>query len=328
MLLDIAYVIIGLAVLMWSADKFIDGAAGTATYFGMSPLMVGMLIVGFGTSAPEIVVSAFAAFDGNPGIALGNAYGSNIANIGLVLGITALLYPLSVGSRIVRREIPLLVLVLLLCFGLLYDFSLSRIEAIILLLVIVVIMIFNTFYSNEQDSLSSELSEESSDREQITLGKALFSLVIGLVLLLLSSKYLVDGAVGIAQYFGVSDLVIGLTVIAVGTSLPELASSMAAAKKGESDIVLGNIIGSSLFNALAVVGIAGVIKPLQIENIFLYRDFSTGFILTLLLWFFTFGIRGKAELTRQQGGFLLLAYIAYTVYLLITMKGEPLLPLL
>ncbi|MBS9781800.1 MAG: calcium/sodium antiporter [Gammaproteobacteria bacterium] len=322
MLLDIIYVIGGLAVLMWSADKFIEGAADTATYFGMSPLMVGMLIVGFGTSAPEMVVSAFAAVEGNPGIALGNAYGSNIANIGLVLAFTLLLYPLSVGSRIVRREIPLLVVILLLCFGLFYDLALSRIEAIIFLLAIAIIMVFNTFYSNEKDDLTQELNENAdADTDSPSLGKSLITLIIGLVLLLLSSKYLVDGAVGIAQYFGVSDLVIGLTVIAVGTSLPELASSIAAAKKGESDIVLGNIIGSCLFNALAVVGIAGVIKPLQIEKIFLYRDFSTGFVLTILLWIFAFGIRGKAKLTRSKGALLLCVYIAYTVYLLMTMKG-------
>lgn len=320
MLVDVLLVVVGLVVLVWSADKFIDGAADTATYFGMSPLMVGMLIVGFGTSAPEMVVSAFAAFDGNPGIALGNAYGSNIANIGLVLGMTALMYPLTVGSRIVRREIPILVLVLLLCLGLLYDLSLGRIEAVIMLLAIVVIMIFNTFYSNEQDSLADEFNEEDNETTP-TLGKSLITLVVGLVLLLLSSKYLVDGAVGIAQYFGVSDLVIGLTVIAIGTSLPELASSIAAAKKGESDIVLGNIIGSCLFNALAVVGIAGVIKPLQIAPIFLHRDFATGFILILLLWFFAFGLRGKAQLTRTKGGVLLFGYVAYTVYLLLTMQA-------
>lgn len=320
MLVDVLLVVVGLAVLVWSADKFIDGAADTATYFGMSPLMVGMLIVGFGTSAPEMVVSAFAAFDGNPGIALGNAYGSNIANIGLVLGITALMYPLTVGSRIVRREIPILVLVLLLCLGLLYDLSLGRIEAVIMLLAIVVIMIFNTFYSNEQDSLADEFNEEDNEATP-TLGKSLITLVVGLVLLLLSSKYLVDGAVGIAQYFGVSDLVIGLTVIAIGTSLPELASSIAAAKKGESDIVLGNIIGSCLFNALAVVGIAGVIKPLDIAPIFLHRDFATGFMLTVLLWAFAFGIRGKAQLTRTKGGVLLFGYAAYTVYLLLTMQA-------
>lgn len=322
MLIDSLYVIIGLIVLVWSADKFIDGAAATATHLGMSPLMVGMLIVGFGTSAPEMVVSAFAALEGNPGIALGNAYGSNIANIGLVLGITALLYPLTVGSRIVRREMPLLVLVLLVCFGFLYDGTLNRIEAAIMLLAIVVIMIFNTFYGNEGDSLTEEIKHADNTSETPEpLGKSLIWLVIGLALLLLSSNYLVKGAVGIAQFFGVSDLIIGLTVIAIGTSLPELASSLSAAKKGESDIVLGNIIGSCLFNALAVVGIAGIVRPMTVDPIFLPRDFATGFFLTLLLWVFVFGIRKAANISRKEGGMLLLIYLTYTGHLLMTLKG-------
>lgn len=318
MLLDLIYVAVGLAVLIWSADRFIDGSAVTATYLGMSPLLVGMLIVGFGTSAPEMIVSAFAALEDNPGIALGNAYGSNIANIGLVLAITLLLYPLAVGSRIIRREIPLLIVALLLCFGFLYNLFLSRTEALIMLVAILAIVVYNTFSPTAEETLIEQPSPK--DNQPIpSLKNAVFNLVIGLVLLLLSSKYLVDGAVGIAQFFGVSDLIIGLTVIAIGTSLPELASSLAAAKKGESDIVLGNIIGSCLFNALAVVGIAGIIKPLAVEPIFLYRDFLAGFILTLLLWVFAFGRRGKAKLTRLEGGALLLGYFAYTGYLLATL---------
>lgn len=319
MLLNLVFVVVGLIVLLWSADKFIDGAAGTATHFGMSPLMVGMLIIGFGTSAPEMIVSAFAAMGGNSGIALGNAYGSNIANIGLVLGVTALLYPLAVGSRIVRREIPMLVLVLLVCFGFLYDGTLSRVESIIMLLAIAVIVVFNTFYSNDNDSLAEELQNQSQTVNE--LPKSLMWLMIGLALLLISSNYLVKGAVGIAEYFGVSDLVIGLTVIAIGTSLPELASSIAAAKKGESDMVLGNIIGSCLFNVLAVVGISGSINAMPVEPIFLQRDFSTGFILTIMLWVFAFGIRGRAMVSKKEGGILLLGYTVYTGYLLATLQS-------
>lgn len=319
MLLNLVFVVVGLIVLLWSADKFIDGAAGTATHFGMSPLMVGMLIIGFGTSAPEMIVSAFAAMGGNSGIALGNAYGSNIANIGLVLGVTALLYPLAVGSRIVRREIPMLVLVLLVCFGFLYDGTLSRVESIIMLLAIAVIVVFNTFYSNDNDSLAEELQNQSQAVNE--LPKSLMWLMIGLALLLISSNYLVKGAVGIAEYFGVSDLVIGLTVIAIGTSLPELASSIAAAKKGESDMVLGNIIGSCLFNVLAVVGISGSINAMPVEPIFLQRDFSTGFILTIMLWVFAFGIRGRAMVSKKEGGILLLGYTVYTGYLLVTLQS-------
>ncbi len=317
MLTDIALVIGGLIVLLWSADKFIDGAAGTASYLGMSPLMVGMLIVGFGTSAPEMIVSAFAALEGSSGIALGNAYGSNIANIGLVLGITALFYPLLVSSRIVRREIPLLVLVLLVCFGFLYDGVLTRIEAVIMLLAIIVIVIFNTFYNGDDDALNNEFNNENEQEETQKLSTSIFWLIVGLVLLLVSSKYLVKGAVGIAELFGVSDLIIGLTVIAIGTSLPELASSLAAAKKGESEMVLGNIIGSCLFNALAVVGISGAIKTMSVTEIFLQRDFLT----TLVLWLFTFGIRKKAQITRLNGAVFLAGYIGYTAYLLITLQA-------
>lgn len=320
MLVDIIYVIVGLVVLVWSADKFIDGAAATATHFGMSPLLVGMLIVGFGTSAPEMVVSAFAAIDGNPGIALGNAYGSNIANIGLVLGITALLYPLSVGSRIVRREIPLLILVTLLSFGLFFDELISRVEALIMILAMCVLLVYSTFYGNDNDDLTQSIKEhESHDNEP--LSKSLLWLFVGLGLLLLSSHYLVEGAVGIAEFFAVSDLVIGLTVIAIGTSLPELAATITAAKKGESDIALGNIIGSCLFNALAVVGIAGIVRPITLEPVFLSRDFVAASILTLLLWGFAFGIRKAAVISRLQGAIFLIGYLVYTGYLLMTLNA-------
>lgn len=321
MLLDIIYVLVGLIVLVWSADKFIDGAAAAATHFGLSPLLVGILIVGFGTSAPEMVVSAFAAFDGNPGIALGNAYGSNITNIGLVLGVTTLLYPLSVGSRIVRREIPLLILVMLLSFGFFYDELINRTEAVIMLMVMLVLLIYNAFYSNKNDNLAAELDASGELVSGEPLLKSLLSLLIGLLLLLVSSHYLVKGAVGIAEAFGVSDLVIGLTVIAIGTSLPELAATIAAARKGESDIALGNIIGSCMFNALAVVGIAGIIRPVMIEPIFLSRDFVASAILLIMLWLFTFGIRGQSMISKKEGGALLLGYIAYTAYLLLTLQS-------
>ena len=322
MLFDIVYVIVGLIVLIWSADKFIDGAAEVARYFGMSSLMVGMLIVGFGTSAPEMVVSVFAATGGNPGIALGNAYGSNIANIGLVLGVTCIFYPLSVGSRIVRREIPLLVLALLVCFGFLVDNQLSRVESYLMLGMIVIIMMFNAFYGSDGDNLVAEINQDaSSDSGRAPLSKSLLILFMGLALLLLSSHYLVDGAVGIAEFFGVDDLLIGLTVVAVGTSLPELASSIAAARKGESDIVLGNIVGSCLFNALSVVGIAGAIKPMSLSPVFLPRDFATGFFLTLLLWGFAFGLRKATNISKKEGALMLLVYVAYMGYLLLTLKS-------
>ncbi|MGY0399521.1 MAG: calcium/sodium antiporter [Ostreibacterium sp.] len=322
MLLDIIYIIASLVILVWSADKFIEGAAGAATYCGMPPLLVGILIVGFGTSAPEIFVSVFAAANGNPEIALGNAYGSNITNIGLVLGITALCYPLAVSARIIRRELPLLVLALLLSLLFFYGGKLNRIEAIIMLIIMVGILLFTIFYNTEEKGLAEEFSKtQESDCPKTSLIQSLLWLLIGLALLLLSSKYLVDSAVNIAKVLGVSDLVIGLTVIAIGTSLPELVTSLVAAKKGQSDIVFGNIIGSSLFNALVVTSIAGVIQPIPITNIFLQRDFITTIVLTLLLWILTFATRTSAKMNKKEGGLLLLTYLGYTTYLLLTLKG-------
>lgn len=319
--LNIGLVIFCLCILVWSADIFINNAANLANQLGMPTFLVGMLIVGFGTSAPEMVVSVFASLDNNAGIALGNAYGSNIANIGLVLGVTVVAYPFVVSSRIVKREIPLLVVALIVCYGFLADFNLTRIEAALMLLMIVVLMIFNTIYGNaEHDPLDDALVAEVAAKqpeEQSSILKLLLFLLLGLGLLLISAHYLVQSAVSIAKSCGVSDLFIGLTIVAIGTSLPELASSLVAAKKGESDIVLGNIIGSCLFNALAVVGIAGVVAPLHVSSLFLYRDLLTGFLLTLLLWVFVFGLKKPQKLTRLKGGVLLLSYAIYSGVLLL-----------
>ncbi|MPV85358.1 calcium/sodium antiporter [Ostreibacterium oceani] len=324
MLINGLFVVVGLVVLIWSADRFIDGASATARHFGMPALLVGMLIVGFGTSAPELAVSALASLGGNSGIAVGNAYGSNIANIGLVLAITALIYPLSVSSRIVRREIPWLLVILLLSFAFFYDREINRIEAAAMFFGMFIILIFSAYYGNEDDALTQEITQEINEKEstsaQQPLSKAILSLGIGLLLLLISSHFLVKGAVAIAQFFGLSDLIIGLTIIAIGTSLPELASAIAAAKKNEPDIVLGNIIGSCLFNSMAVVGLAGMIKPMTVSPIFLQRDFVACVVLTIMLWVFAFGIKGVAKITRKEGGMLLAGYIGYSVYLLMTLQ--------
>lgn len=249
--------IVGLALLVWSADRFVEGSASTARYFGMPPLLIGMVIVGFGTSAPEMVVSALAAFEGSPGIALGNAYGSNIANIALILGVTALISPIMVHSTVLRKELPILTLLTILSVALIADLDLSRLDALVLLPVFGGLMAWTIYQGlkRKDDSLANEIEAETSEKE-MPLKRAVFWLVVGLLMLIASSRILVWGAVEIAQIFGVSDMIIGLTVVAVGTSLPELASSVIAARKGEHDIALGNVLGSNLFNTLAVVGIA------------------------------------------------------------------------
>jgi cation:H+ antiporter len=273
MLIAILALIAGLVLLVWSADRFVEGSASTARHFGMPPLLIGMVIVGFGTSAPEMVVSALASINGNAGIALGNAYGSNIANIALILGVTALISPIMVHSTVLRKELPILTLVTLLTVVLIADLDLTRLDAVILLLVFGGLMTWTIYQGLKQktDSLAKEVEVETAEKA-MPLKRAVFWLVAGLLMLIASSRILVWGAVEIAQIFGVSDMIIGLTIVAVGTSLPELASSVIAARKGEHDIALGNILGSNLFNTLAVVGIAGTIHPFAVEPETLSRD--------------------------------------------------------
>ena len=317
MTLAFTAVIFGLALLVWSADRFVEGSAATAKHFGVPPLLIGMVVIGFGTSAPEMVVSALSASQGNPGIALGNAYGSNIANIAMVLGFTALVRPITVHSQVLRKELPVLALVTVLAAWQVMDGSITRIDAWTLLGVFAVFMGWTIWQgmSNTSDTLAKEMEQEL-EMKHIPLRQSLIWLVVGLVLLIISSRILVWGAVDIAQAFGVSDVVIGLTVIAVGTSLPELASSLVAARKGEHDIALGNIIGSNMFNTLAVVGIAGAISPMSVGPDVLTRDVLLMSVLTISLFIIGIPHSGRlGRINRLEGAGLLTCYIAYTVYL-------------
>ncbi|MBV7470250.1 calcium/sodium antiporter [Aeromonas sp. sif0611] len=317
MTLAFVALIAGLALLVWSADKFVDGAAATARYAGMPPLLIGMVIIGFGTSAPEMVVSALASMQGNPGLALGNAYGSNITNIALILGLTALISPIAVSSQVVRKEIPILLGITLLTGALLIDGHLGRSDALILGGVFVVLLGWSiwTGIKGKGDALDEDVNVEI-DSEAMPLKKAIFWLIVGLVLLVGASRLLVWGAVTIAQAFGISDLVIGLTIVAVGTSLPELASSLMAIQKKEHDLALGNVLGSNLFNTLAVVGIAAGIAPLDVDPAVLSRDWSLMMGLTLLLLVMCLGRKGQGRINRVEGGILLCIFVAYTGWLL------------
>lgn len=319
MILAFIAVAFGLTLLVWSADRFIEGSAVTARHFGMPPLLIGMVIIGFGTSAPEMVVSALAAAQGNPGIALGNAYGSNITNIALILGITALISPIIVSSQVLRKELPILTAVTAIAAWQVWDGEITRIEGIILLVILAALMGWTIYQGmkKKSDSLASEIEQELEIRTMPIRIAALW-LVIGLLLLVVSSRILVWGAVEIALGFGISDLIIGLTVVAIGTSLPELASSVIAARKGEHDIALGNIIGSNLFNTLAVVGIAGVIQPMSVGAEVFSRDMMVMAALTVSLFLFGYGFRGPSRINRFEGAILLSCYIAYTLYLIST----------
>ena len=323
MMLAIAALIAGLVLLVWSADRFVEGSASTARYFGMPPLLIGMVIVGFGTSAPEMVVSALSAYQGNPGIALGNAYGSNITNIALVLGLTALISPIAVHSQVLRKELPILTAVTALAAWQLWDGDISRFDAVVLLGVFVGLMAWTIWQGmrKKADSLGNQVEQELEVRE-MPIRRAIFWLVVGLILLIASSRILVWGAVEIAHGFGVSDLIVGLTIVAVGTSLPELASSIIAARRKEHDIALGNVLGSNLFNTLAVVGIAGIIHPLAVEPEVLSRDILVMVVLTVSLFAIGYGFRGPGRINRIEGAALLACYVGYTVYLVSTVFGQ------
>lgn len=322
MTMAVIAVIFGLALLVWSADRFVEGSASAARHFGMPPLLIGMVVVGFGTSAPEMVVSVLAASQGNPGIALGNAYGSNITNIALILGVTALISPIAVHSQILRRELPILTVVTALAAWQLWDGQISRFDAAVLLCVFGGLMAWTIWQGMQKkaDALGSEMEQEL-DVRAMPIRRAVFWLVVGLALLIVSSRILVWGAVEIAYGFGVSDLIIGLTIVAVGTSLPELASSIIAARKGEHDIALGNILGSNLFNTLAVVGIAGTIHSLEVGPEVFNRDMLVMAALTLSLFVIGYGFRGAGRINRIEGAVLLVCYVGYTVYLISTAFG-------
>lgn len=313
--------VLGLIALVKSADKFVDSASLVAKKLGMSPLLIGMIIVGFGTSAPEFVVSALASLEGNSGIALGNAYGSNITNIALILGATALFRPITVHSQVIKKELPLLALITVVSIFLIYDLDLSRSDAFIMLGIFTAIM-FWTFLQNKNNKSDSFAQEIESELEDIpaSMGRIYFMLVTSLVALVISSRALVFGAVGIAELFGVPDMIIGLTIVAIGTSLPEFASSIIAAKKGESDIAIGNVIGSNILNTLVVVGISGTIDPTKLAHDFFYRDAMVVLGLTLSLFILGYGFKKDGVITRTKGALLLISYLAYIGYLISTIQ--------
>ncbi len=316
MLLSILAVIGGLVLLVYGADRFVYGAAGTANALGVSPLIIGLTVVGFGTSAPEMLVSGTAALQGNPGLGFGNAIGSNITNIVLVLGLTALIMPLKVDSQTLKREFPILILISFMTFGLVVDGEISQIDSAFLIFsmfVILGLLGYLATHKKQGDPIEAEFDCEIP--HNVSVKKGMLWLFIGLVLLVGSSKILVWGAVNIAQAYGISDLIIGLTIIAIGTSLPELAASLMSAIKKEHDLIIGNIIGSNMFNLLAVIGIAGSIQPGEFPAEALVRDMPIMLGLTILLFLMAYGWRGTARITRLEGGLLFAGFVAYEYFL-------------
>jgi len=319
MLIPSGYLVVGLILLIFAADKFILGAAALAKHLGVSTMLVGLIVVGFGTSAPEMVVSAIASFKGNSGLAMGNAIGSNITNIALVLGVGLLITPMQVKSKVIKREMPILLMVCLLALFLLLDLSLTFIDGIILLISMLAVTLLLGFLgvSESKDSYSDEI--ESEYDLNIKMSHATLFLLMGIIVLPLASQLMVIGATDIAQYFGVSDLVIGLTIVALGTSLPELAAIIASAAKNEHDLAIGNIVGSNIFNLLGVIGISGVINNYDFSRRFLMIDYLYMVILTVFLFIVSiYFVLKDRFVSRLIGLILVLLYVAYMTWLFVS----------
>ena len=318
LLLPSIVLLIGLALLVWSSDIFIDGAASISLHMNISPLIIGVVVLGFGTSMPEIVVATLAALDGSPGLAIGNAVGSNIANIALVLGAAALIAPIVVKSSILKREIPILLAISLGAYALVLDGELGFIDGIILIVALILTMFWMIKANKEMDPndpIAAETLEEIGNEPDLTMKKSLAYLVGGLIVLMTSAKMMVWGAVDIAQTFGISEVVIGLTIIAIGTSLPELAAAISAARKNEADLMIGNIVGSNLFNILAVLAVPALLAPSLLEPNILTIDMPVMLGFTLLMLLFALPFKGKATINTPKGFLLLFGFVAYLIIL-------------
>ncbi len=317
MWLAIIAVVVGLAILVWSADVFIDGAVVLANKLKVPSFLIGVVILGLGTSAPEMVVSVLAALDGSPELALGNAYGSNIINIALVLGATVLISPIIIRKSIINRDMPLLLLVTAVAAWQLSDGILSNTDGIVLIVLLVAVLGIQIVLSLREGNHEHEDDPVLNSVEQTSAIRGIGALFIGLLVLILSSRAIVWGAVELATLWGLSELIIGLTVVAVGTSLPELVASVSAARKGEHDMALGNIIGSNIFNTLAVVGLAALIAPMTISPVILSRDvLAMGAITVLLFALCVFAFSTKRNFGRASGTTLMLAFVGYTLWLI------------
>ena len=316
MWLQLLLLLVGFVALVWSADKFLSGAASTAVNFGIPKIIIGLTIVSLGTSAPEIIVATFAAIEGNHLLAVGNAIGSNIANIGLVLGVTAIITPLAFSRNVRRKELPWLIGATLLTLALLSDRDLNMRDGLILLFGLAIILWQLLAGARNADPENDPLQDELNEIPDMSNGMSLFWLVVGLVILLVSAQILVYTAVNIAQMFGVSELIIGLTVIAIGTSLPELAATVGSALKGHPEIAIGNVVGSNILNILAVLAVPALLGGVEINHVVLWRDAGMMTALTMMLALFAYGVHSRAVITRFEGAVMLAAWIGYNLLLI------------
>ena len=315
MWLPVLALIVGFVALVWSADRFVSGAAATANNLGASKILIGLTVVSIGTSAPEILVALAAAIEGTSILAVGNAIGSNIANIGLVLGVTAMVAPLPFSASVLKVELPWLIGVTLLALWCLHDLHLGVVDGLLLVAGLSLIIHRLVRSQRRRPELPEAIQEELEGLEDLPMGRALVYLIVGLAVLLASAQTLVWAATEVAEYLGVSELIIGLTVIAIGTSLPELAATLAAAIKGHPDIAIGNVVGSNILNIVAVLAVPALITPVGLEIHVLWRDYGMMAALTLLLVLFAYGFGSRPIITRFEGCVMALAWIGYNVLL-------------
>jgi cation:H+ antiporter len=312
MTLAIIYLLAGLVLLYFGAEGLVRGSASLALRLGLSPLVVGLTVVAFGTSTPELMVSLKAALAGQADISVGNVVGSNICNIGLILGLCALVTPIATTSQIVRIDIPIMLAITAITIFLLNDGTLGLPEGIFLTALLVAYIVFSIGLARRQpaDALGTEFGEEVKISKR-GLAVDLLMVAGGLVLLLFGARFLVDGAVIIARTFGWTEALIGLTVVAIGTSLPELATSLVAAIKKETDIAVGNIVGSNIFNLLGILGITAIVHPLAAAGIS-HIDYAVMAAFALVLWPMAYY---QKRITRAEGAILLAGYVAYVSWL-------------
>ncbi len=308
-LLPIIALLAGFALLIWSADEFTENGAKIANIFKVSPLIIGLLIFGFGTSAPEMLVSGLAAIDGNTGLSIGNAVGSNIFNIALVLGVSAIISPIEVRGDILKKEWVFLMIATLIAGLLLWDLRLDAIDGLVLITLLVLFLTYTFKMSKNNQNHEFDEFEQTIDKSQTT--KTWVMLLIGLIVLISSAKLVVWGGVEVAQAFGVSDLIIGLTVVALGTSLPELAVSIASVLKKQFEMVVGNVIGSNLFNTIAVLAIPGLIHPSDVALEVIERDYPIMLLLTVLLFIVSYKFSKKHIINRFEGFALVSVFSFY-----------------
>ena len=316
MWLSLLALIVGFMTLVWSADKFLSGAAGAARNLGVSKMVIGLTVVSVGTSAPEILVAMAATLEGNPLLAVGNAIGSNIANIGLVLGVTAIVAPLPFSKRVRRTELPWLLGATLLALFLVFDLRLGFFDGLLLLAGLGLILYLLMFgKSSSHPDFAEAIREDLEALPQMKAWQNFAWLLGGLVILVLSAELLVWAATDIALRLGVSDMLVGLTIVAVGTSLPELAATVGSAIKGHTDIAIGNVVGSNILNILAVLSVPGLLATTDLEAVALWRDFGAMLALTVLLALFAYAVGSRPVITRFEGSVMLLFWIGYNALL-------------